>query len=88
MTVSSLSAKAIANLGWDNVRLVHPCFVGDTIYAESTILDKRLSRSRPDQGIVTCETRGVKADGTLFLRCERSILIPTAEYAGHRPVGY
>jgi itaconyl-CoA hydratase len=78
--VSTLSARAIANLGWDKVRLPAPCFAGDTIYAESTVLAKRLSQSRQGQGIVTCETRGLKADGTLILTCERTFLIPTREH--------
>lgn len=77
MTVKSLSAKATANLGWDKVRLLAPCFAGDTLYAESTVLSKRLSRTREGHGIVTCETRGLKADGTLFLTCERTFLVPT-----------
>src|SRR5690606_22531423 len=51
MTVADISGKAIANLGWDNIKLVAPVFPGDTIYAESEILDKRESRSRPDAGI-------------------------------------
>ena len=80
MTVSTLSAKAIANLGWDKVRLVAPCFAGDTLYAESTVLSKRLSQSREHQGIVTCETRGLKADGTLILTCERTFLVPTRDH--------
>jgi itaconyl-CoA hydratase len=80
MTVSTLSARAIANLGWDKVRLLAPCFAGDTIYAESTVLSKRLSQSRSGQGIVTCETRGLKADGTLILTCERTFLVPTRDH--------
>jgi len=80
MSVSTLSAKAIANLGWDKVRLLAPCFAGDTLYAESTVLSKRLSESRKHQGIVTCETRGLKADGTLFLTCERTFLVPTLDH--------
>lgn len=81
MTVNSLSAKAIANLGWEHVRLVAPCFAGDTLYAESTVLSKRLSNTRKHQGIVTCETRGLKADGTLILTCERTFLVPTLDDA-------
>lgn len=80
MTVSSLTARGIANLGWDKVRLHAPCFAGDTLYAESTVLSKRLSQSRGGQGIVTCETRGLKADGTLILTCERTFLVPTREH--------
>ncbi|MBY0589275.1 MaoC family dehydratase [bacterium] len=88
MSVNSLSAKGIANLGWDKVRLLHPCFIGDTIYAESTILSARLSESRIGQGIVTCETRGVKADGTIFLTCERTFLAAAREFRGHASTSY
>ncbi|HET8773835.1 MAG TPA: MaoC family dehydratase [Thermoanaerobaculia bacterium] len=84
MTVSSLTARGIANLGWDKVRLPNPCFAGDTIYAESTVLSKRLSQSRSGQGVVTCETRGLKADGTVILTCERTFLVPTREHAVQR----
>jgi itaconyl-CoA hydratase len=77
MSVNSTSAKAVANLGWDKIRLLAPVFVGDTIYAETEYLGKRLSEKRPTQGIVSVATRGVKADGTLFLTAERSFLVPT-----------
>ena len=80
MSVLSTSARGLANLGWDHIRLVAPVFVGDTIYAESEYLDKRRSESRPHQGIVSCATRGIKSDGTLFLTCERSFLLPTREH--------
>lgn len=79
MSVNSTSAKAVANLGWKEIRLVAPVFVGDTLYAETEYLSKRLSEKRPTQGIVTVLTRGVKADGTLFLTAERSFLVPTRE---------
>lgn len=76
LSVNSTSAKAVANLGWDKIRLLAPVFVGDTIYAETEYLGKRLSEKRPTQGIVSVLTRGVKADGTLFLTAERSFLVP------------
>jgi itaconyl-CoA hydratase len=76
MSVASTSAKAVANLGWDKIRLTAPVFVGDTLYAETEYLEKRASESRPHQGIVKVVTRGVKADGTLFLVAERSFLVP------------
>ncbi len=88
MTVSSLSARAIANLGWDKVRMVAPVFAGDTVYARSEVLSKRLSGSAPHQGIVTCATQGLKADGTLFLTCERTFLVPTMDHPDHREAGY
>lgn len=80
MSVNGTSAKTLANLGWDKIRLVQPVFVGETIYAESEYLSKRLSQSRPNQGIVTVATRGLKADGTVFLTYERTFLVPTREH--------
>ena len=80
MSVESTSARGIANLGWGRIRLLAPVFVGDTVYAESEVLRKRLSRSRPQQGLVTCETRGVKDEGTLFLVCRRTFLVPTRDH--------
>ena len=75
MTVPEVSGKAVANLGWRDIRLVAPVFVGDTIYAESEVLEKRDSASRPAQGIVTVRTIGKKADGTVFMTFERTALI-------------
>lgn len=74
MTVQALSARAVANLGWDKVRLADPVFVGDTLYATSRILSKRWSRSRPGQGIVNVETTGTKSTGEPVIRFERSFL--------------
>jgi acyl dehydratase len=56
MTVNDVSAKAIANLGWKDIKLSGPVFAGDTLYAETKVLDKRQSKSRPHQGIVTVHT--------------------------------
>lgn len=80
MSVQSTSAKTLANLGWEEIRLVHPVFAGDTLYAESEVLEKRLSKSRPNQGIVNCATRGFNQEGALVLSYRRSFLIPTREY--------
>jgi itaconyl-CoA hydratase len=76
MSVSDVSQKAIGNLGWNDVQLTAPVFVGDTLYAESTVLSKRESASRPTQGIVTIRTAGKKADGTEVIRFERTVLVP------------
>jgi len=86
MCVNDLSRKAIANLGWDKVRLTAPVFAGDTIYAESEVLEVRESKSRPTQGIIKVRTTGKKSDGTPFVSFERSILVPRR---GHEPdAGY
>ena len=76
MSVADVSQKAIANLGWSKVVLTAPVFVGDTIYADSEVLSKRPSKSRPGQGLVTVRTRGLKADGTVFMTFERTALVP------------
>ena len=82
MTVDDVSFKATANLGWKEIKLSAPVFAGDTIYARSKVLAKRESRSRPDEGIVTTQTEGYKADGTIFLSFERISLVPKR---GHGP---
>ena len=76
MSVSDVSQQAIGNLGWNDIRLTAPVFVGDTIYAESEVLSRRESASRPTQGIVTVRTIGTKADGTRFISFERTVLVP------------
>jgi acyl dehydratase len=81
MSVSDLSQKAVANLGWDKIRLTAPVFAGDTLYAESEVLEVRESKSRPEQGVVTVRTTGKKADGTIIMTFERSILVPRRGYA-------
>lgn len=75
MSVSDTSGKAIANLGWDEVRMVHPLFVGDTLYAESEVLEKRESKSRPDQGIVTFKTIGKNQHGKVVSHYKRTVLV-------------
>ncbi len=81
MSVSDLSQKAVANLGWDKIRLTAPVFAGDTIYAESEVLAVRQSKSRPTQDIVTVKTTGRKADGTVFMTYERAFLVPKRGHA-------
>jgi itaconyl-CoA hydratase len=80
MSVADVSQKAIANLGWTDIKLTAPVFVGDTIYAESEVLSTRQSASRPTQGIVTVRTTGKKADGTVFMTYERTVLVPKRGY--------
>ena len=83
MSVSDTSGKAIANLGWDEVRMTHPLFVGDTLTCESEVLEKRESRSRPDQGIVTFRTTGFNQDGKTVSHYKRTVLVWKR---GHGPV--
>ncbi|KFE57508.1 MaoC family dehydratase [Pseudomonas syringae] len=79
MTVPDVSGKAIANLGWTDIKLTAPVFPGDTIYAATEVLNKRESKSRPNQGIITVKTIGTKADGTQFMSFERNVLIQKRE---------
>ena len=81
MSVSDISQKTIANLGWDKIKLTSPVFVGDTLYAESIVLSKRESKSRPNQGIVSVSTTGCNQDGTEVISYERTMLIPKQGHA-------
>ncbi len=76
MSVSDVSQQAIANLGWTDIRMPAPVFVGDTIYAESEVLEKRSSKSRPTQGIVSVETRAYNQEAKLVMAYKRSVLVP------------
>jgi itaconyl-CoA hydratase len=76
MSVADVSQRAVANLGWTDIAMPSPVFNGDTLYAESTVLEKRESKSRPAQGIVTVATRAWKQDGTTVMTFKRSVLIP------------
>ena len=82
MSVHGPAAKVVANLGWDKVKASHPVFAGDTLYAESTVLHKRESKSRPTQGIVTVSTRGLNQDAKEVMSFERTMLIYKR---GHSP---
>ena len=81
MSVQDTSGKAIANLGWSDIRMPAPLFVGDTLYGESEVMAKRESKSRPTQGIVTIRTVGKKQDDTVVMTFERNMLIPLRGYA-------
>jgi acyl dehydratase len=62
-------------LGWDKIDLPNPLFEGDTIYSESSVLEKRESKSRPQWGIVKIRTRGIKQDGTVVIDYSRSVMV-------------
>ena len=84
LSVEDLSQHLVANLGWDKVRLPAPVFAGDTIYAQSEVLETRPSTSRPGQGIVRVRTVGFKADGTVVIEFERSLLVHSRQTAPPR----
>ncbi len=75
LSVADISQNAVANLGWDKVRLPKPVFAGDTLYAETEILDVRPSASRPDNGVVRVRTRGYNQRGETVIEFERTILV-------------
>ncbi|GAC1518423.1 MAG: MaoC family dehydratase [Ktedonobacteraceae bacterium] len=77
MSVPDVSGKAIANLEFENVQHLGPTFHGDTIYAETKVLDKRLSSSKPDRGIVTVETIVYNQRGETVLSFKRRVMVPT-----------
>ena len=78
--VTGLSVEAVSergvNLGWREVRLPAPVFAGDTIRAETEVLSKRESKSRPGFGIVTVRTRGLNQRDEVVIDFERSIMLP------------
>ena len=81
MSVADVSQSAVANLGWDKVRLPAPVFIGDTLHASSRVIAARESTSRPGQGIVTVKTVGRNQDGVAVIEFERTVLMPKREAA-------
>ena len=75
LTVSEISGKAIANLGYEKVVHNGPVFIGDTISAQTEILSVRESKSKPDRGIVHVETKAVNQNNELVLTFQRSVLV-------------
>jgi len=81
MSVTDVSQKAIANLGWKEIRMTAPVFAGDTLYAETEVLGKRESASRPTAGLVTVRTLGRNQHGTVVCDFERTILVAKRGHA-------
>ena len=75
LSVADVSERGV-NLGWDEVRLLKPVFAGDTIRAETEVLSKRKSQSRPEAGIVRVRTRGFNQRDEVVISFERSIMLP------------
>ena len=74
-SVIDLTMNAVANLGWDDVRLPHPLFEGDTVYARSEVIETRESKSRPNVGIVRVKTTGLNQDGKAVIEFNRTFMI-------------
>jgi acyl dehydratase len=88
MSVTDVSQKAIANLGWRDIRMSAPVFPGDTLYAESEVLEKRESNSRPTAGLVTVRTIGRNQDRKVVCSFERTILVAKRGHAVEDRMGY
>ena len=76
MSVADTSGKTIANLGYESVDFERPLFPGDSLYAESEVLEKRESASKPDRGVVAIETRAYNQNRERVLVLRRSFLAP------------
>lgn len=74
-SVADVSQNVYANLGWDDVRLPHPVFEGDTLYSESEVLAKRESASHPNVGIVTVHSRGYNQNEVVVISFRRSVMV-------------
>ena len=74
-SVADVSQNVLANLGWDEVRLPHPVFEGDTIYSQSEVLEKRESKSRANAGIVRVKSTGFNQDGTVVIEFKRTFMV-------------
>jgi itaconyl-CoA hydratase len=85
MGVTDVSENGVA-LGWDEVKLPHPLFAGDTLYSESQVLEKRESRSNPKRGVVKVRTRGIQQEGKVVIDYVRSVLVWRKAHAPTRDI--
>src|SRR4051812_18675236 len=88
MSVPDVSGVAIANLEVESLQHKKPTFHGDTIYAETKVLDKKESKSKPDRGVVSVETRGFNQRGEEVCYFRRSVMIPKRSAAQPRERPY
>lgn len=79
ITVPDISGKAIANLDYENIEHLAPVYIGDTLYARTRILSKKLSKTKSDRGIIYVETIGYNQNGVDILRFKRHVLIKRRE---------
>lgn len=88
MSVTDVSQKAIANLGWSEIKMTFPLFAGDTLTCESEVLDKRESASRPGAGIVSVRTTGFNQAGKIVCQFSRTMLIARDGHSVEDKVNY
>ena len=81
-------SKIVANLAWKDVKFLEPVRAGETVYAESTVLEKRESKSRPGQGIIHVRTTAKTHDGRFVCTFERHILIYGRGQGPYEAAGY
>ncbi len=74
-SVSDISQNVFANLGWDDVRMPHPLYEGDTVYSESEVVERRESKSRPEVGVITVKTIGYNQNGDILISFKRTLLV-------------
>lgn len=81
LSVTDVSENAMANLAWDGITMPKPVFVGDTLWSESEVLDKRESKSRPNVGIVSIRTRGINQRREVVIEFRRTFMVYKREGA-------
>ena len=87
LSVSDLTdGTIVGNLGYDSVNHPRPVYQGDTVYAETEILDKRDSRSRPDCGIVKLRQIGRNQRDEIVITLERNVLFLKRPVSGNSPI--
>jgi itaconyl-CoA hydratase len=84
LSVPDTSENAVANLSWTDIRLPKPVFAGDTLWAESEVLQTRASESNPEVGIVTIRTRGLNQHGDVVIEFVRAFMISRRMHAGEQ----
>ncbi|MBR5799520.1 MAG: MaoC family dehydratase [Lachnospiraceae bacterium] len=80
LTVTDISGKAVANLDYEKVEHLAPVFVGDTLYARSTVLSCRESKKKNDRGIIYIETVGYNQNGVEVIRLRRHVLVKKSNF--------
>jgi acyl dehydratase len=84
-SVTDISQNVMANLAWDEIRLPHPVYEGDTVYSRSEVLSVRESKSRPQVGIVEVRTEGFNQEGTVVITFRRTVMVYRRGQAPKRP---
>ena len=87
MSVPDVSGRAIANLEVESIQHKAPLFHGDTLYAETIVLDKKESSSKPDRWVISVETRGRNQDGVEVLYFRRKVMVPKREAGAEEQPG-